>query len=88
TDWVEYQAKDGRKYYHNKKTNATTWEKPDELKTPEEAHCTIQFLICGFTFLRGQRATNWKEYVAKGGRKYWYNAVTKVTTWDMPEELK
>ncbi|KAJ1921237.1 U1 snRNP protein [Mycoemilia scoparia] len=35
-DWVEYSAKDGRKYYYNKATKKTTWEKPDELKTKEE----------------------------------------------------
>ena len=34
--WKEFQTPDGIKYYHNSMTGATTWDKPDELKTPEE----------------------------------------------------
>jgi pre-mRNA-processing factor 40 len=35
-----------------------------------------------------QRNLVWKEYTAEGGRKYWYNSETKVTTWEMPDDLK
>lgn len=34
-DFTEYDTQDGKKYYHNKKTNASVWDKPaclDELK--------------------------------------------------------
>ncbi|KAI8323035.1 hypothetical protein GQ54DRAFT_122209 [Martensiomyces pterosporus] len=34
--WIEYTSNDGRAYYFNRETKATTWEKPDELKTPQE----------------------------------------------------
>lgn len=40
-DWAEHTAADGRKYYHNKVTKATTWEKPNELKTADEVHMFI-----------------------------------------------
>jgi hypothetical protein len=30
----------------------------------------------------------WKEYTAEGGRKYWHNVETKVTTWELPKDLK
>ncbi|KAJ1626750.1 hypothetical protein T492DRAFT_200020 [Pavlovales sp. CCMP2436] len=35
--WTEHTAKDGRKYWHDKATAQTTWEKPDELKSASEA---------------------------------------------------
>lgn len=30
----------------------------------------------------------WKEYTSDTGRKYYYNTVTHVTTWETPAELK
>ncbi|KAJ2449116.1 U1 snRNP protein [Coemansia sp. RSA 2336] len=36
TAWIEYTSPDGRAYYYNRDTKTTTWEKPDELKTPQE----------------------------------------------------
>ncbi|KAJ2780711.1 U1 snRNP protein [Coemansia javaensis] len=36
SQWAEHTAAGGRTYYYNKVTRATTWEKPDELKTPQE----------------------------------------------------
>ncbi|KAJ2617196.1 U1 snRNP protein [Coemansia sp. RSA 1365] len=34
--WVEYTSPDGRTYYFNRGTRETRWEKPDELKSPQE----------------------------------------------------
>ncbi|KAF5448316.1 hypothetical protein F2P56_028863 [Juglans regia] len=36
TDWIEHTSADGRRYYHNKKTRQSSWEKPLELMTPIE----------------------------------------------------
>lgn len=33
-DWTEHTAPDGRKYYYNSRTKQSSWEKPEELKTP------------------------------------------------------
>lgn len=30
----------------------------------------------------------WKEYTAEGGRKYWYNTETKLSSWEMPDAFK
>lgn len=30
----------------------------------------------------------WKEYTADGGQKYWYNAETKESSWEIPEVYK
>ncbi|VDO03804.1 unnamed protein product [Rodentolepis nana] len=32
--------------------------------------------------------TTWTEHTSHDGRKYYYNTLTKVTTWDKPDELK
>jgi len=71
-DWAEYVTPDGRRYYYNKLNKTTTWEKPEELKTPEE-----RAMSCP-----------WKEYTADSGRKYYYNSETHESVWEVPEELK
>lgn len=35
-DWMELTTPEGYKYYHNKVSNVTTWDKPDCLKSPDE----------------------------------------------------
>jgi pre-mRNA-processing factor 40 len=37
SDWKEYTAPDGRKYYYNKVSKESKWELPDELKRAREA---------------------------------------------------
>ncbi|XP_012459513.1 pre-mRNA-processing protein 40A [Gossypium raimondii] len=73
TDWIEHTSANGRRYYYNKKTRQSSWEKPLELMTPIE---------------RADASTNWKEYTSPDGRKYYYNKVTNLSTWSLPEELK
>ncbi|XP_039058403.1 transcription elongation regulator 1-like [Hibiscus syriacus] len=36
SDWQEHTSADGRRYYYNKKTRQSSWEKPLELMTPIE----------------------------------------------------
>lgn len=33
-------------------------------------------------------APAWKEFTAPDGRKYYYNRVTKQSSWSVPDELK
>ncbi|XP_042470246.1 pre-mRNA-processing protein 40A-like [Zingiber officinale] len=73
SDWHEHTSPDGRRYYYNKKTKQSVWEKPHELMTPVE---------------RADASTDWKEFTAADGRKYYYNKVTKQSKWTMPDELK
>ncbi|KAG4306351.1 hypothetical protein PORY_000339 [Pneumocystis oryctolagi] len=75
--WSEYKAPDGRIYWNDGKTSV--WEKPDELKTEEEASndCCIEI-----------GKLNWKEYIAPGGRKYWYNTKSGESVWNMPDACK
>ncbi|TVU33965.1 hypothetical protein EJB05_15784, partial [Eragrostis curvula] len=73
SDWQEHTATDGKKYYYNKKTRQSSWEKPAELMTPLE---------------RADASTEWKEFTTPEGRKYYYNKVTKQSKWSIPDELK
>ncbi|KAG8897018.1 hypothetical protein FRB99_008513, partial [Tulasnella sp. 403] len=52
-------------------TKASSWEKPDDLKSP---------------FEKALSQTKWKEYSSQG-RKYWYNTDSKESKWEMPPEL-
>ncbi|KAK4434333.1 Pre-processing protein 40A [Sesamum alatum] len=73
SDWQEYEAADGRRYYYNKVTKQSSWEKPSELMTPLE---------------RADASTVWKEFTTPEGRKYYYNKETKQSKWTIPDELK
>nr|XP_043636190.1 pre-mRNA-processing protein 40A isoform X3 [Erigeron canadensis] len=72
-DWQEFTAADGRRYYYNKKTKQSSWEKPLELMTPLE---------------RADASTVWKEFTTAEGKKYYYNKDTKQSKWTIPDELK
>ncbi|CAN6162283.1 unnamed protein product [Urochloa humidicola] len=73
SDWQEHTAAEGKKYYYNKKTRQSSWEKPVELMTPLE---------------RADASTEWKEFTTPEGRKYYFNKVTKQSKWSIPDELK
>ncbi|XP_068312816.1 pre-mRNA-processing protein 40A-like isoform X1 [Pyrus communis] len=73
SDWQEHMAADGRRYYFNRRTRESNWEKPLELMTPME---------------RADASTVWKEYTSADGKKYYYNKVTRESKWTIPEELK
>uniref|UniRef100_A0A453MT99 Pre-mRNA-processing protein 40A n=1 Tax=Aegilops tauschii subsp. strangulata TaxID=200361 RepID=A0A453MT99_AEGTS len=61
------------RYYYNKRTKQSSWEKPAELMTPLE---------------RADASTEWKEFTTAEGRKYYYNKVTKQSKWSIPDELR
>jgi len=73
SDWQEHSSGDGKKYYYNKRTKQSSWEKPAELMTPLE---------------RADASTEWKEFTTAEGRKYYFNKVTKQSKWTIPDELK
>lgn len=73
TDWQEHTNSDGKRYFYNKKTRQSSWEKPFELLSPIE---------------RADASTDWKEFTTPDGRTYYYNKVTKQSKWTMPEEME
>ncbi|CAL1528741.1 unnamed protein product [Lymnaea stagnalis] len=73
TAWGEHKAPDGRTYYYNSVTKESSWEKPEDLKTPQE---------------RLLSQCPWKEYKSDAGKVYYHNAVTKESRWTKPKELE
>ncbi|KAM4626300.1 pre-mRNA-processing factor 40 homolog A isoform 2-T2 [Discoglossus pictus] len=71
--WTEHKSPDGRTYFYNIETKQSTWEKPDELKTPAE-----QMLS----------KCPWKEFKSDSGKPYFYNSQTKESRWAKPKELE
>ncbi|EDO30814.1 predicted protein, partial [Nematostella vectensis] len=70
--WTEHKAPDGRTYFYNNDSKVSTWQKPDELKTPSE------IILDSFP---------WKEHKADSGRVYYHNTETKESIWTEPKEL-
>lgn len=46
--WTEHKAPDGRTYYYNSITKQSSWQKPDQLKTPAEVNLLnkLQKIVC------------------------------------------
>ncbi|XP_061647242.1 pre-mRNA-processing factor 40 homolog A isoform X3 [Phyllopteryx taeniolatus] len=71
--WTEHKSLDGKTYYYNTETKQSTWEKPEDLKSPAE-----QLLS----------KCPWKEYKSDTGKPYYYNSQTKESRWTKPKELE
>ncbi|XP_062390029.1 pre-mRNA-processing factor 40 homolog A isoform X2 [Sardina pilchardus] len=71
--WTEHKSLDGKVYFYNTETKQSTWEKPDELKSPAE-----QMLS----------KCPWKEYKSDTGKPYYYNSASKESRWTKPKELE
>lgn len=44
--WTEHKSLDGKTYYYNTETKQSTWEKPDDLKSPAEVQPFITYITC------------------------------------------
>ncbi|XP_075110862.1 pre-mRNA-processing protein 40A isoform X2 [Nicotiana tabacum] len=73
SDWIEHTSRNGKKYYYNRRTRISSWEKPLELMTEME---------------RADASTDWREFTSPQGKKYYYNKVTRKSKWKMPDEVK
>ncbi|XP_075685405.1 pre-mRNA-processing factor 40 homolog A isoform X2 [Rhinoderma darwinii] len=71
--WTEHKSPDGRIYYYNIESKQSTWEKPDDMKSPVE-----QMLS----------KCPWKEFKSDSGKPYYYNSLTKESRWAKPKELE
>jgi len=70
--WTEHKAPDGRAYFYNSKSGASTWERPMELNQPPMPSGPAPML------------PGWDEFRAPDGRAYFYNAHTGESVWERP----
>ncbi|TIC57965.1 hypothetical protein E3Q05_01019 [Wallemia mellicola] len=68
---TEHKATNGKIYWHNRVTKASSWVKPNEIKT---------------RFDHAVDASEWGLNTVND-KIYWYNKTTKQSRWDMPEDL-
>lgn len=73
SEWQTATAPNGRTYWFNKTTNATSWTDPT-LSTP---HTSVPSS-------GSQISKEWREHRTPDGRLYFYNACTKETRWTRP----
>ncbi|KAG8043158.1 hypothetical protein GUJ93_ZPchr0203g2859 [Zizania palustris] len=69
SDWQEHTSADGKKYYYNKKTRQSSWEKPAELMTPLEplSGCHVSNATTNSTFRKGVKPRPDQETEATTG---------------------
>ena len=77
-----------RVYYYNKDTKQTQWTRPADMEETKTQHNTLSSAHSTATAggSAEDEAANWAESVdGKTGRKYYYNRVTKTTSWSKPK---
>mmetsp|Transcript_12886 Transcript_12886/g.27163 ORF Transcript_12886/g.27163 Transcript_12886/m.27163 type:complete len:783 (+) Transcript_12886:176-2524(+) len=80
--WEEVQdPSTGKSYYFNKKTQATSWEKP--IETSAEPSTEDDTVLSS-----GEPQGDWTETLdPSSGKNYYYNAKTGETSWEKPNCL-
>ena len=77
-EWKEVKDAQGKVYYHNPTTNATTWDLYKELGVEKPVDKVKEALESG----------EWKEVKDESsGKTYYHNPKTNATTWDLAAEL-
>ena len=84
SDWSVFKTAEGVEYYYNQRTRATTYEKPDELKSAAERQLPVS--RC-FLFYSHAQPCPWKEFRTGDGKRYWSNVHTGLSVWEEPREL-
>uniref|UniRef100_A0A7S1XEM8 WW domain-containing protein n=1 Tax=Compsopogon caeruleus TaxID=31354 RepID=A0A7S1XEM8_9RHOD len=83
-DWCEAKAGDGRTYWYHRVTQQTTWERPSRKRAGE---AIVGDEMVHATQGKRQRRlldAGWREANTADGKVYYYNEVTKQTSWTMP----
>lgn len=98
--WAENRAEDGRVYYFHSATRETRWDFPTEAakdapsasdaeaggrKRPAETIGDSRGAPSSAA--KDGVGADWKENTTPDGRKYYYNSVTRETSWTKPSEI-
>jgi len=93
-EWTAHQAGNGRTYWANTRTKATTWEDPYAVRqAPAPQPATPQWQVYynnGRPYWSNGSETTWTDPTPwsgpfySQGKPYWSNTQTQVTTWNKP----
>ncbi|OVA12114.1 WW domain [Macleaya cordata] len=81
--WTAHKTDTGAVYYYNAVTGESTYEKPSGFKG-EPGKVTVQPTPVSWEKLAG---TDWSLVTTDDGKKYYYNNKTKVSSWQIPNEV-
>ncbi|XP_077246397.1 uncharacterized protein LOC143886333 isoform X1 [Tasmannia lanceolata] len=81
--WTAHKTDTGAVYYYNAFTGESTYEKPPSFKG-ETDKVTVQPTPVSWEKLAG---TEWSLVTTNDGKKYYYNAKNKVSSWQVPLEV-
>jgi len=104
SSWSEATTADGKTYYFNSITGESTWNKPEGSVSSSSlnksglkpgtstavplGNTNALAKISGSTSSITDIAGSWRELTTQEGKKYYNNAITGVSTWEMPSEYK
>lgn len=87
--WSEHFTPQGARYYYNASTGVSTYDLPTAMATAPTPTPTPTAAAAVPATTSPAVAITWIEYKDDAsGLNYYYNAVTKATTWDQPEEFR
>eukprot|EP01129_Flabellula_baltica_P000589 TRINITY_DN10571_c0_g1_i1.p1 TRINITY_DN10571_c0_g1~~TRINITY_DN10571_c0_g1_i1.p1 ORF type:complete len:657 (-),score=198.79 TRINITY_DN10571_c0_g1_i1:2-1972(-) len=75
--WSEHDAGNGRFYYFNKETQQSSWIKPVGFISEKDKLIPVS--------KKQALGTPWEVVYTLGGYSYYYNVITKETTWEKPD---
>lgn len=82
--WTAHRSETGVVYYYNSVTGQSTYEKPPGFEG-EPDKVPVQPIPISMENLHG---TDWALVSTNDGKKYYYNNKTKVSSWQIPAEVK
>lgn len=87
--WTVHTAPDGRTYYYNRALGKSSWEKPAEMMSQEDKNIYYSNPErndkgASLTSAVAAPSSEWGEFTAPDGKKYYYNRVTKESRWTLP----
>lgn len=81
--WATHLTETGMKYYYNASTGESTYEKPNGFEE-ESGKATVQPIPVSWEKLA---ETDWTLVTTNNGKKYYYNSTTKLSSWQIPNEV-
>ncbi|CAF1932387.1 hypothetical protein HID58_067621 [Brassica napus] len=82
--WTAHKSETGVVYYYNSVTGQSTYEKPPGFER-EPDKVPVQPIPISMENIHG---TDWALVSTNDGKKYYYNNKTKVSSWQIPPEVK